>query len=177
MGLREGIQNAFHAGKPCICYDVDAPIQNLVDRGVVSEKPFEKSSMDFHLYPIKDGGKVAFVVYVCNIKKLYHGREDLARAREYMDSHWQDEYDRNAVARAAGIGVTQLYACFKQYAGMTPGEYHKRVKVDMVKDRLRNKNLSVKDVFIQCNVNDHSSFSRLFKRITGLSPTQFRKEL
>ena len=176
MGMKETLQKAFR-GELAVSHDVNLPIQNLVDRGVISEKPFEKSSTDWHFYPIKDGRKVAFVVFICIVKKLYHGRGDLARAKEYMDYQWQEEYDAATVAKAAGLSVSQLYALFKQNTGMTPGEYHKKVKVDMAKEKLRDKNLSVKDVFIQCNVNDHSSFSRLFKRITGFSPTQFRKGL
>ena len=107
MGLRDGIQRAFR-GEALVVHDVDAPTQDLVDRGVIAEKPFEKSFADWHLYPVMNGKKLAFVVYVCVVKKLYHGRPDLARARAYIESHWKKKYDPRATAESVNMGVTQL---------------------------------------------------------------------
>ena len=175
MGMRACIQKAFR-GEAVIAYDVDAPMQDIVDRGVISEKPFVKSSMDWYLYPVMDGRKVAYVVFICIVKNLYHGREDLARAREYMDIHWQGEYDAEAVAKAAGISKSQLYVLFKQHVKITPGEYHKLCKIERVKEKLRDKNLSIKEAFAACGENSRGWLYRVFKETTGLSPGEYRKK-
>ena len=177
MGMRDGIQRAFSHGESCVYYDVDAPIQDLINRGLIAEKPFEKSLMDFHLYPVTNNGKLIFVVFICNAKKLYYGRPDLARAKVYMDTHWQGEYDKEKVAAAVNMSVAQLYRLFKEHTGMTPGDYHKRVKVERIKEKLLDKSLSVKEAFAACGEDSHSWLSTVFKQITGLSPTEYRNSL
>ena len=177
LGLREGIRKAFFHGKAHSWFDVVAPIQDLVDRGVAAERPFEKSFMDFHLYPIKNGEKLIFVVFVCDVKKLYRGRPDLARAKEYLDTHWQGELDPKEIAKSVNMSVTQLYRLFKEHTGMTPGDYHKKVKVERIKEKLADRNLSIKEAFAACGEDSRGNILRIFKGATGLTPTQWRGSL
>ena len=176
MGMKDCVQRAFR-GEVIAVYDVDAPVQDMVDRGLVDGKPYEKSLMDWHLYPIMDGEKPAFVVFVMNVKKLYYGRPDLARAREYMDTHWKDKYDPEAVAKAMTISVSQLYSLFKQHTRMTPGDYHKQCKVEHIKEKLKDENLSIKEAFAACGEDSHGWFPKVFKEITGKSPKEYRDTL
>jgi len=174
MGMKDCIQKAFR-GETVIAYDVDAPIHDVVDRGAAEEKPFEKSFMDFHLYPIKKNNELLFVVFVCNVKKLYHGRPDLARAKVYMDTHWRSEYDAEAVAKSVNMSVTQLYRLFREHTGMTPGDYHKKAKVEHIKEKLADRNLSVKEAFAACGEDSRGWMLQVFKETTGMTPTKFRK--
>ena len=174
--VRDGIQKAFR-GEPAVAYDMVAPIQDLINRGLIAEKPFEKSFMDFYLYPIMKGKELVFVVFVCIVKKLYYGRPDLARAKEYMDTNWQGEYVPEEVAKSVNMSVTQLYRVFKEHTGMTPGDYHKRVKVERLKEKLTDKNLSIKEAFAACGEDSRGWILQAFKKITGMTPTQFRESL
>ena len=176
MGLREHIRNAFR-GRNVTVRDVAPPVQDLIDRGVIREKPFEKAFADFHFYPVMDKGKPAFVVFICIVKKLYQGRPDLARAREYIDNHWQDEYDPHTVAGAVNMSVTQLYKIFKDHTGMTPGDYHKKAKVEHIKEKLADRNLSIKEAFAACGEDSQGRIARVFKEIAGMSPKQYRESL
>ena len=175
MGLKDGIRRAFFHGESYAWYDIEIPIQDMQNRGLTAEKPFEKSSADWFLCPVMDGGKVAYVIFFMQVKNLYHGRKDLARAKAYMDSHWRDKYDREAVAQAAGMSVSQLYDHFKTQAGMTPGEYHKSCKVERIKEKLGDLSLSIKEAFAACGEDSQGSIARVFKEVTGRTPTQFRK--
>ena len=174
MGLRDDIQKAFH-GEAVVVYDVAAPIQDLVDRGIIAEKPFEKSLMDWYLYPVKDKGTLVFVVFVCVVKKRYHGRPDLTNAREYMESHWQGDYNAKTVAKSANMSVAQLYKLFKWHTGMTPGNYHKKIKIEHIKENLADKNLSIKQAFAACGEDSRGWIAKVFKKTTGLSPSEFRE--
>ena len=173
MGMRESIQKAF-LGEAVVCFDVVVPIQDLVDRGVINEKPFEKSFADFYLYPIKHKGKLVFVVFFYVVKKMYYGRTDVAKVREYIDTHWQGEFIKEAVAKSVNISVAQLYKLFKEHTGMTPGDYHRKVKVERIKEKLMDKNLSVKEAFAACDEDSRGWMLRVFKELTGMTPTQFR---
>ena len=176
MGLMPGIRRAFR-GETVVTYDVVPPIEDVQARGVIEEKPFEKAFTDFHLYPVMNGKKVVFVVFVCVVKRMYFGSPDMAKAREYMDTHWQDEYDCHSVAKSVNMSVTQLYSLFKQNIGMTPGEYHNKVKVDYIKEKLDDKNLSIKEAFAACGEDSRGWFLRVFKETTGMTPSQYRENL
>ena len=175
MGMRDSIQRAFR-GEACVCLDVIAPVQDLVDRSVIAEKPFEKSFMDWYLYPINDNEKLVFVVFVCIAKKLYYGRPDLAKAREFIDTHWEKGFDPQAVAKSVNMSVAQLYNLFKKHTGMTPGDYYRKCKVTHLKETLADKNLSVKAAFTACGVDSRGAYAKIFKKLTGLSPAKFRAQ-
>jgi len=175
MGLREGINKAFLRGESVALFDVMIPIQDLIDRKIISEKPFEKGFADWYLFPIMRGDKTDFIVFILYAKKLYFDIPDLTKAKEYLDSHWREKFDAHAVAKSVNMSVSRLYNIFKKHAGMTPGEYYRRRKVEQIIRKLADKNLSVKMVFAACNEDSHGAFAKVFKIITGFSPTQYRK--
>ena len=176
MNMREGIQKAFR-GEPAVFLNVNAPIDDLVERGVVKEKPYEKSCMDFYLHPIMDNGKLAFVVFVCIVKGLYQGRPEVAKAKEYLDNQWLEEYEPKKLAEAVGMSVKQIYTLFKHHTGLTPGNYYKHIKIERIKEKLNDKTLPIKEAFAACGVDDRGAYRRVFREITGLTPSEYRANL
>jgi len=177
MGMREEIEKAFLHGEAVIRHDVILSIQDLVERGIIDEKPFEKAFMDWYLYPVKNGEEIVFVIFVCIVKNLYYGRPDLAKAKEYIDSHWLEEFDPKALAKYVNISVTQLYKIFKEHNNMTPGHYHKKCKVEHIREKLADKNLSIKQAFAACGEDSQGRIARIFKQMTGMSPREFRENI
>ena len=90
LGYREEIQKIFK-GETAVLKGFPAPIQDLVARGLTREKPFEAATMDLYLYPVWKEDKLIFIVCVFVVRNLYIGRPDVAKAREYMDTHWKIE--------------------------------------------------------------------------------------
>ena len=176
LGFREDFQRAFGHEK-VIVRDFPAPIQDVLDRGVIKEKPFEKAIMDLYFYPIWKDEKLIFVVCVFIVRNMYLGRPDLVKAREYIDSHWQGEYVPEKVAKAVNMSVTQLYRLFKQHTGITPGDYHKKVKIGHIMEKLTDKNLSIKEAFAACGEDSRGWILQVFKEHTGMTPKQYRESL
>jgi len=176
LGYREGFERAFSHEK-VIMKDFPAPIQDLVERGVVKDKPFEKAIMDLYTYPIWKSKKLIFVVCVLVVRNLYLGRPDVAKAKEYIDSHWIREFDFHAVAKHVNMSVTQLYGLFHKHMGITPGDYYRNCKIEHLKEKLADKNLSIKEAFAACGEDSRGAYAKIFKKLTGLSPAQFREGL
>ena len=42
----------------------------------------------FHFYPVWNINELDYVVSVCVVRKIYHGRSEMARAKEYIDTYW-----------------------------------------------------------------------------------------
>jgi AraC-like DNA-binding protein len=174
LGYRKDLLRAF-SGETIVVQNFSAPIQDVLDRGVIEEKPWEKGIMDLYMYPVRKGEKVCFVVCLFFIKSLYYGKPEIAKAKEYIDKHWQDEFDPDAVAAYVGLSRRKLFYAFRQHAGMSPGHYYKRCKVEHIKKKLADKNLSIKQAFAACGENSRSHFAKVFREITGLSPKQYRE--
>jgi len=176
LGYRTEIKRAFN-GEAVTCKGFPFLIQILEDQHIIKEKPFEKATMDLYLFPVCKDDKLHFVVNVFMVKALYFDRPDLTRAEEYLDTHWQDEYDSHTVAESVNMSERQLYNLFKRYAGTTPGEYLKMCKIEHIKEKLADKNLSIKEVFASCGENSHGWFAKVFKEATGMSPKEYRDSI
>jgi len=174
--VREEIERAFR-GEIVIGKGFPIPIQDLVERGLIKEKPFEAATTDVYFYPVWKKDVLILIVCVFVVRNLYFGRPDVVKAKEYMDAHWQGEYLPEKVAKSVNMSVTQLYRVFKEHTGVTPGDYHKKIKVERIKEKLIDKNLTVKEAFAACGEDSRGWLSKVFKEITGLSPKQFREKL
>lgn len=173
LGMRDGIERAFR-GEAVNVQDFPAPIEDLVARGVIKEKPYEKAIMDLFMFPVMNGGSLAYVVCVFLVKSVYIGKREVASAKEYLQTHWRDEFDKFAVARAVNMSVSQLYSVFKRHTGMTPMEYHNICRVDHIKEKLADKNLTIAEAFLECGESSRGWIAAVFKKVTGMTPTQYR---
>ena len=153
------------------------PVQDFLNRGIVKEKPYESAFVDITLYPVWDDDKLAYVVNVMIIRSVYQGNSVVAKATEYIDSHWNDEFDAGAVAKAVYIDPKHLNDLFKQNTGMKLVDYYKKIKVDHIKEKLLDKNLFITDVFSLCGGDNRGAIGRTFKELTGMTPREYRDSL
>jgi len=157
--------------------DFPAPIQDVYDRGVIDEKPWEAATMDMFFLPIWDGDQFVCSICFATVKNMYKGRADIVDAKKYIDQHWLDEFDPDTVAKSVNISPAHLRALFKQHAGMTMHDYYKKVKVDHIKGKLADRNLSIAEAFGACGENSRGAFVRTFKELTGMTPTEYRASI
>jgi len=174
MGLEERIRRVFNGELADFEQDFSAPIQDLVDRGVVNEKPFESAYMDIYMYPFRNEKNVAYVVCIFFVKNIYRGRPEVTRAMEYIGTHWHEKFNAEEVAKSLNISVSGLYSLFRQHTGMTLMEYYKIHKVEHLKEKLADKNLTIAEAFAACGEDSRSTYARVFKKITGQSPKEYR---
>jgi len=153
-----------------------APIQDVVDRGVIDEKPWEAATMDIFCLPIWDGDTFVCTVCFFTVKNMYQGRTDIAKAQEYIRQNWLDEFDVDKTARAVGLSRRHFHRIFKEVTGFTPNEFYQNVKIEKIKYKLFDEKLSIEQAFEVCGVDSHGAYLRLFKEETGMSPSEYRKK-
>ena len=80
---------------------------------------------------------------------------------------------------SAQLNVTPSYlsGLFKKECGCTLTEYVNDARLDKALHLLTNTNKQVQNIAFECGIPDANYFIRLFKRRTGLTPTQYRKQL
>ena len=175
-GCREAIQRAFR-GEVISASGFSVPVQHLVDRGIIEEKPFEKALGDIYLYPAWKGGQLVCVICVYVVTSIYQGMPDVIRAKEYIDNHWREPFDQRELAKYVNMSVRQLYNLFIKHTGMTAMDYYKDRKVEHIKEKLMDNCLTIKEAFAACGEDSRGNYAKIFKALTGLSPKEFRASL
>jgi len=69
-----------------------------------------------------------------------------------------------------------LARCLKDYSGMSPLQYRHRLQIERAKRLLAHSDLPLIKVGEQCGFRDNNYFTRLFKRLTSLTPGEYRKQ-
>lgn len=79
--------------------------------------------------------------------------------------------------RVARLSSSRLQALFREVAGYPPLDYLRRLRVEEARRLLADARLSVKEVAARTGFRDTSHFSKVFRRIDGLSPAHYRGAL
>lgn len=170
------LQRAFR-GETIYCPDIKIPLSVLAERYGVQDYDMEAMYQDITNFPIfDDAGQVAYVVGIQTVRRVYRGKEEIERAKEYIETHWLDAFDINEIAKAAGLSRTHFSRLFKKHTGITPHDYYVNFKVSRIKDKLSDSNLSISQAFAACGLDYNGHFAKVFKKKTGLSPSQYRKD-
>ncbi len=95
---------------------------------------------------------------------------------DFVEKYYTQDLDTEGIARNFGISKTQLYYIFKEVSGSTVSDYITEYRIIKAKELLINTTYSVEIISQKTGYSNLSSFSRLFKAKTGLSPLQYRKK-
>lgn len=102
--------------------------------------------------------------------------DPLARqAAAWMAQDVARDFSADELAAACHASYRTLHRRFSAAAGMPPLEYLQALRVERAKSLLENSRLSVDGIVAEVGYTDVSSFRRLFVRLAGLSPAQYRR--
>ena len=99
------------------------------------------------------------------------------KAREHIAKNKRESLSLRDVAKASGASVFHFCKVFKQTTGLTFTDYVARVRLEDAKAELLNPNRRVGEIAYDVGFQSLTQFNRVFKRIFGQSPTQFRAHL
>lgn len=97
--------------------------------------------------------------------------------RDYVQQNYQEDISMQDAARAMGYSEAYFCKLFKQCFGKNFTAYLTEYRVDKAKKLLRNPLVNVRDVSNAVGYADSNYFTKVFKRMTGQSPTEYRKSL
>lgn len=101
----------------------------------------------------------------------------IRRAREYIQQHQADDLSLGQVARAVNTSTFYFCKMFKRYTGINFTDYLSRVRIEKSKNLLLNPNLRVSEIAFEVGFQSLTHFNRVFKKILGQSPTEYRAQL
>jgi AraC family transcriptional regulator len=98
----------------------------------------------------------------------------LNRVIEFVEEHLDQDITLAALAETAGMGPHYFSELFKQSLGISPHQYVLRRRIERGRKLLHNPSVSVLEAAIRSGFSDQSHFTKLFRRIVGVTPSRYR---
>ncbi len=174
-GRMHEVRKAFQ-GEVAFFHDIKVPLEDISQRYGIKDLDVEAIYQDITIYPIlNEDRKVKYVVAFLINRRVYRGRNEIEKAKEYIESHWLEKFDLDEAARTAGFSKAHFIKLFKQHTGITPHDYYINYKISRLREMLMDANLTIAQAFAACNMDYNGYSAGLFKKITGLTPSDYRK--
>lgn len=94
----------------------------------------------------------------------------------YVKEHHTEDLTSEDICRHFSCSRSYLSHQFKKNCDMSIREYINQLRIEDAKTLLTNSKLNVTEISIVVGFNDSNYFSKIFKKITGVSPAHYRKE-
>jgi len=101
----------------------------------------------------------------------------VTKAKEFIALNQAEELSLTKVAKA--VNTSSFYFCklFKKATGLNFTDYVSRVRIEKAKNLLLNPNLRISEIAFEVGFQSLTHFNRVFKKIIGQSPTQYRGQV
>ncbi len=175
------------------------PEVNLVDGRIISEQDGLYSSggatsywnLLLHLvekYAGREFAIMASKVYALEIDRktqspfvMFNGQkkhedEPIKQAQEFIENNLAEKISVEGLAAKYAIGKRHFERRFKKATNNTPVEYIQRVKMEAAKKQFESSSKNVNEVMYHVGYSDTKFFRTVFKKVTGLSPAEYRNK-
>jgi LacI family transcriptional regulator len=102
--------------------------------------------------------------------------EDVRAALKFIRDHARDPIDVADVADAVGISRRTLETRFQKAIGQTPAESLRHARIAIAKKLLIETNDALTSIVYASGFSNRQAFSTLFRKETGVAPSEFRKQ-
>ncbi|GAB2545786.1 AraC family transcriptional regulator [Gracilibacillus alcaliphilus] len=142
---------------------------------MLNDKPYSQ------IYHIQVSQTMRFLLSTIGITSLQSKREEkrehyLDNAVQYMTDRLHTTIKLSDLAKSLGLSKQHVIYIFKQETGFPPIDYFIRLKMKRACQMLDLTDMSIKEICNSLGVTDPYYFSRLFKKVMGSSPTEYRKK-
>ncbi|HYG38524.1 MAG TPA: helix-turn-helix domain-containing protein [Cytophagales bacterium] len=103
-----------------------------------------------------------------------HGDELVKEAQAYIESKLQEKISVEHLASRFAVGRRNFDRRFIKATGNTPVEYSQRVKIESAKKAFETTRKTINEVMYEVGYSDVKAFREVFRKITGMSPLEYR---
>lgn len=96
------------------------------------------------------------------------------QARDFLHENFAEKLNPRAIAETLGVHPVHLARGFRGVYGCTMGDYLRELRIEIASRYLSTSEISIADISTVTGFADQSHFSKTFKRLTGLTPAQYR---
>ena len=99
---------------------------------------------------------------------------EIWKARKFIEQHSDEELSLTKVAKAVNISANHLSEKFKHVTGVNFVDYVARARFETARDLLLHSNRRISEIAFAAGFQSLSQFNRVFKKLSGKSPTEHR---
>lgn len=103
-----------------------------------------------------------------------HGDEMVIKAQAYLERNLQQKISVEDLSAKFAVGRRNFDRRFIKATGNTPVEYMQRLKVESAKKAFESSRKTINEVMYEVGYSDIKSFREVFRKITGISPLEYR---
>ena len=108
-------------------------------------------------------------------RKKSEQNESIVRLRDYLDEHYREYYDRQALARLFNLHENYMIQLFKKHTGMSITSYINNKKISTAKELIAQTDSNIVDIAYHVGFDNLTYFYRQFKKLTGMTPSDYRE--
>jgi AraC family transcriptional regulator len=101
----------------------------------------------------------------------------LGAVTDLIQDHSHDRLGLDAIAKAVDVHPVYLTRAFKRWTGLTPGEYHRRCRMERAFAELMRSTRPTVDIALAAGYADQAHFTRAFAAVYGIAPARFARML
>jgi AraC family transcriptional regulator len=99
----------------------------------------------------------------------------LQRVLDRMKADLAADLDLNTLASESGYSRSHFLRTFRAATGCSPHQWLTRLRIEHAKTMLRENSLSMVHIALACGFSSHGHFSNKFRRIVGVTPSEYRR--
>ena len=104
-------------------------------------------------------------------------RSKLERVKEYIRDRLTENITLQEISNEVGLSRCYFAQMFKQSTGIAPYQYVIQQRVERAKQLLKQHNLPLAEIALECGFSDQSALSRTFGKCVGTTPKDYRRQL
>jgi AraC family transcriptional regulator len=101
----------------------------------------------------------------------------LRRSIEFIQAHIEGDLRLTDLARAAKVSTSHLIRGFRQSTGKTPYQYLLHQRIERARSLMRDHRAPLTEVALASGFADQHHLARVFRRLTGMTPSTYRRSL
>ena len=121
--------------------------------------------------------QLRYILYVFGKASRKNSASRLDKSMKYIYTHLRHEITVEELASMEYLGVSRYRELFKSITGTSPVEYIARLRIGRAKDLLSQEDTSIEEVGEASGYPNRYYFQRIFKKHTGQTPGEYRKEI
>lgn len=142
----------------------------------------ETTSQVEYYSEIVQGLVTALVVMILRINHAYQSddsakmSDECEKIKAYIDTHYKSNLTLESLSETAYISKHHLAHIFKNQTGVSPIRYMIERRIDQAKSLLTQTDIPIHEIAEMVGYPDNVYFSQIFKKITGVSPSAYRRD-